>query len=396
MPLNRILVLHNRYREPGGEDRAVEQEVALLRAHGHEVIEYVDSNRRLDESHPLAAAWRAIWSRGAYRRVRQAIAETRPQLAHFHNTFCMISPAAYYACRGAGLPVVQTLHNFRLGCLNACCTRDGRTCDVCVSSRLPWRGIWHGCYRASRQASAAVAAVGFVHKGIGTYRSQVDAYISTSQFARGVHVRCGVPAELSFVKPNFSARVPPGASNPGGYVLYAGRLVPEKGVYVLLEAWRRLNPRPRLKVAGDGPEAGRLRARYGDMPEVEFLGALTAAQVRGWMEKADFLVQPSLVWENCALAVIEAFGAGLPCIVSGHGSLAEMVEDGRSGLHFCPGDADDLAGKIGWLAAHEDQRTRMARAARDRFEQLYTPEKNYAQLMAIYGAAKTHRDGECR
>lgn len=394
MPPHRILVLHNRYREPGGEDRAFAQEVALLRGHGHAVVEYVDANPPADEGRPVPAALAAVWSRAAYRRVREVIAETHPQLAHFHNTFYRISPAAYYACRRAGLPVVQTLHNYRMGCVNAVCARAGQTCDDCIASTLAWRGVWHGCYRNSRAASAAVAAIGAVHKWMGTYRRQVCAYISLSEFARRLHVRSGVPAELSFVKTNFALAIPSAAAAAGGYALYAGRLVREKGIYVLLEAWRRLRPALGLKVAGDGPDAAPLRACYRDLPGVEFLGGVPPGRMRELMAGAAFLVQPSLLWENCALSVIEALGAGLPCIVSGHGSLAELVEHGRCGLHFRPGDAGDLAAKMSCLAAHPAEQSRMARAARERFERHYTPEKNYAQLMAIYEAAGRRRGVE--
>lgn len=392
MPPERILVLHNRYREAGGEDRAFQREVALLRSHGLQVIEYVDTNQDVDESRPISAALEAVWSRRSRERIQEVIAGTRPVLAHFHNTFCRISPAAYSVCRRAGLAVVQTLHNYRLGCANGVCARDGRTCDTCLNSRMAWRGVWHRCYRSSRGASAAAAAVAAVHRSIGTYRNQVDAYISTSEFARRLHLHCGVPPHLSFVKPNFCEDAALPGGTPGGYALYAGRLAGGKGVSVLLEAWRRLDRRPPLKVAGDGPDAAALRAAGRDLPEVEFLGALPPARAREFMAAAEFLVQPSLLWENCATVVIEAFAAGVPVIASGHGSLAEMVEDGCTGLHFRPADSSDLAAKAAWLAAHREQRAAMARRARQCFEARYTPQANYAQLMEIYEAARRHRN----
>lgn len=391
MPLHRILVLHNRYREEGGEDRVFEREVALLRAHGHEVVEYVDSNRRLEDTSRLAAGLNAVWSRAAYRRVKDLVKQTNPDLAHFHNTFCVISPAAYAACRRAGLPVVQTLHNYRMGCLNADCAVAGTTCDACVPGRIAWRGVWRGCYRHSRALSAAAAAISSLHKCLAACSRQVDAYISTSEFARGVHLRAGVPLELSHVKPNFSTAVAPPNNKAGNFGLYVGRLAPEKGVAVLLEAWRRLDPRPRLVVAGDSQDAAHWRAWCADMPEVEFAGPVAPARVRELMSSAQFLVAPSLLWENCPLAVIEAFGCKLPTIVSGHGALAQMVEDGRTGLHFRPGDAGDLADRVRWLVANPGPRLRMASAARETFERNYTPEKNYEQLLAIYEAARRHR-----
>lgn len=385
MAPSRILVLHNRYREPGGEDHVFAQETALLRDHGHSVIEYLDTNERLDGTPPPDAALRAIWSHETVRRLERTLAATHPDIAHFHNTFLMISPAAYYVCRGADIPVIQTLHNFRLGCLNACCVRESRPCETCVSKRFAWRGIWHGCYRDSRAASAAVAAIGLVHKTLGTYRRQVDAYISTSEFARGIHVRAGVPADRSYVKPNFCFPGPAGSSQlERDFVLYAGRLVREKGVHLLIEAWRRLALPMRLKIAGDGPDAESLRAAVGGLTTVEFLGSISRERVRELMGQAAIFVQPSLMLENCGLAVVEAFAAALTCVVSGHGSFLEIVEDGRTGLHFRPGDARDLAEKLAWLIADRDRRWRMARAARSCFEERYTPARNYEQLMSIY------------
>ena len=266
----RILVLHNRYREAGGEDHAFEQEAALLRAHGHEVIEYVDTNQRIDDSRPLAFGLEAIWSGSTVARLERVLAETRPDVAHFHNTFLVISPAAYYACRRAGVPVVQTLHNFRLGCLNACCAYAGHPCDICVSRPVAWAGIARGCYRGSHTASALVASIGVVHKALGTFQRQVDAYISTSDFARRIHLRSGVPADRSYVKPNFAAdpgpRVP--ASGPS-YALFAGRMVQEKGPQIALEAWKQLASSGMpvtLKLAGDGPQAEGLRREYSGIP----------------------------------------------------------------------------------------------------------------------------------
>jgi glycosyltransferase involved in cell wall biosynthesis len=386
MPPDKVLVVHNRYREPGGEDQAVAQEVALLRARGHTVAEYSDSNDRLDESRPIAAGIEAIWSARSYRLLEELMLDTRPDLAHFHNTFARISPAAYYAAGQAGVPVVQTLHNYRMGCLNAYCSRGGRTCQSCVSRFAAWPGVLRACYRNSRLASLGAAGVGLVHRAIGTYRHQVDAYISTSQFARAIHIRSGVPAALDYVKPNFCQAPPAEERSPSGYALFAGRLCEEKGVRVLLDAWSRLSPPIPLKIAGDGPLGG----GFSHIPGVEFLGAVSRERVRDLMLHADFLVQPSLLFENCGLVIIEAFSAGLPCLVSGHGSFAELVEHGRTGLHFPPGDAAALAQRAVWLARNPGAREAMGLAARVRYLRDFSAGRNYEILMEIYEHATEH------
>jgi glycosyltransferase involved in cell wall biosynthesis len=322
------------------------------------------------------------------RRLEEVIADTRPDIAHFHNTFFMISPAAYYACQRAGVPVVQTLHNFRLGCVNACCTIGGKPCQACISMPFAWPGIVNACYRESRAASAAVAGIAAVHKTIGTYRRQVDAYVSLSEFARAIHLRSGIPANLSFLKPNFSSAPAPPSSSRQDYAFYAGRMVHDKGLYVLLDAWTRLKSPFNLKLAGDGPDLEHLRSQFAHVPGVAFLGQLPRAHVQDLMANASCFIQPSLLLENCGLVVIEALAGGLPSIVSGHGSFAEIVEDGHTGLHFRPGDSADLAEKVEWVRNHPEESARMGLAARERFDERYSPEKNYGQLMCIYEAAR--------
>jgi glycosyltransferase involved in cell wall biosynthesis len=382
MALARVLVLHNHYREPGGEDQAFRQEVDLLREHGHTVFEYTDSNLHLDESRPIAAGLEAIWSRRTAQALDSLLGETRPDVAHFHNTFSRISPAAYYACQRAGVPVVQTLHNYRMGCLNGCCTRGGHPCETCVSSLVPWTGIFAKCYRESAATSLAMAGIGIVHKAIGTYTNAVDAFISTSQFSRGIHLRSGIPPERSFVKPNFT-RAPEIEARPRRRtVVFAGRICREKGVHLLLDAWRQASlPDLTLQVAGGGPELESLR-RSAD--GVEWLGPVSHGRVLQLMSEAMFMVQPSLMYETCGLTILEAFGAALPCVASGHGSIAELVDAPATGLLFEPGNAADLAAKLRWMASHPEETRRMGVAARERYEAEFTADANYRTLTGIY------------
>jgi glycosyltransferase involved in cell wall biosynthesis len=353
------------------------------------VFEYVDTNDRLEERRPLKAAVTAVWSRETTKRLAEVIADCRPEIAHFHNTFAMMSPAGYYACRRAGVAVVQTLHNYRMGCVNACCLSGGKTCESCIGQPVAWRGIWRGCYRGSRTASAAVAAISAVHRGLGTYRNVVDAFISPSEFARSLHLRCGVPEEISYCKPNFAEGPPAEVEERGNFALFVGRLSEEKGVDVLLEAWSLLGDRLALRIVGDGPDGEGLRRRFGHLPGVTFVGAATREAVQREMSRASFLIQPSLVYENCSVVVIEALAAGLPCIVSGHGSLPELV-DASCGMQFPPGDAFGLAACAARMTSNDEGLKRMREGARRRFAERYSAEANYAQLVRIYAAAWEH------
>lgn len=393
MPPVKVLVLHNRYQQQGGEDEVFEQEVRLLRRMGHTVVTYEDSNDRLHQIAPVAGLLRAIWSNETMDRLRTVLRETQPDLAHFHNTFAMISPSAYYACREANIPIVQTLHNYRLGCPNASCAVSGRPCEKCVSRLIPWPGLARQCYRQSFSATAGVAAITATHKILGTYRRMVDAYISTTAFARGIHIRSGLPERQVFVKPNFANPLAAGTRGPGRYALYGGRITLEKGVDTLLAAWERLAGAMPLLLAGggEGPIVEALRRAVAANPNIQWLGPRPHAEILRLMQGADFLVHPSPLYEGCSMAVVEAFSAGLPCLVTGHGSLGELVEDGRTGKHFRPGDFVDLAAKVEWMWANPGRAREMGEAARARFDSHFSPARNYEMLMEIYRAAEAHR-----
>ncbi len=390
----KILVGHTRYQQAGGEDVVFRLETELLRRMGHTVVTYEQSNDRLHEIGPVSGFVKAVWSRETTTRLGALLREVRPDVTHFHNTFAMISPSAYYACRAAGVPVVQTLSNYRLGCPNASCAVAGAPCERCISRPVAWPGIVRKCYRNSRMATAGVAAMTAIHRALDSYGGKVDAFISTTAFAREIHVRSGLPEERVFVKPNFVRPVErKGRPEGAGYAFYAGRLTPEKGVDVLLEAWERMQRPVRLVLAGeaDGVYAERVRRAAEANPLIEWRGGQTHEGVARLLEGADFLIHPSRLYEGCSMVVVEAFSAGVPCVVSGLGSLAEMVEDGVTGLHCRPGDAEDLAAKAAWMADHPARRAAMGDAARARYEEEYTPERNYALLMDIYQAAISYR-----
>jgi glycosyltransferase involved in cell wall biosynthesis len=382
-----ILVAHNYYKLAGGEDQCVAAEVAMLRAHGHRVTQYCLSNDAIDEMGRLELASRTLWSRPAFLEIHRLIRAHRPQVVHFHNTFPLISPAAYYAARAEGVPVVQTLHNFRLICVNALLFRDGKPCEDCLGRTVAWRGVARSCYRNSRAASAAVAAMITTHHVLGTWRNAVDAYVALSEFSRRKFIEGGLPADKIGVKANFVYPDPcPGAGN-GGYAVYVGRLSAEKGVETLLRAWRSLGQAVPLKIAGDGPLAPAVQEAAAQNPAIQWLRDVSHESVYDLIGAAAFLVLPSQCYENAPRVVVEAFAKGTPIIVSRLGAMAETVDDGRNGLRFAPGNAEDLTAKVRCLFADASKLNRMRSAARESFEQNFTAEVNHRALMAIYARA---------
>jgi glycosyltransferase involved in cell wall biosynthesis len=386
-----ILVAHNYYKQPGGEDQCVAAEVAMLRAHGHKVTEYCLRNESIDAMSSLSVASRTIWSLPAFRELRKIFRAHQPQIAHFHNTFPLISPAAYYAARAENIRVVQTLHNFRICCANAVLFREGKVCEACLGKSFGWPGIVHKCYHDSRSATAAIATMVATHRLLGTWRKAVDAYIVLSEFSRRKLLEGGLPADKIAVKSNFAYPDPGLGAGTGDYALFVGRLSAEKGVETLLKAWRHLGGRLPLKIVGDGPLAPLVKQEAEENSAIQWLGKVPLEAVYSLLGEAAFLVLPSQCYENFPRVIIEAFAKGTPVIVSQLGAMAEIVQDGRTGLQFKPGDPIDLAEKVRGMLANPLTLPRMRRAARQEFEQRFTADVNYRSLMMIYERAVSSR-----
>jgi glycosyltransferase involved in cell wall biosynthesis len=380
----RVLLLHNRYKQPGGEDVVVRAEGELLRGNGHEVaLLEVDNAEISGLVGRVKAAMATIYSPDAKARVAARIASFRPDIVHVHNFFPLLSPSIYYACGEAGIPVVQTLHNYRLICSNAQLLRDGHICEECLRRSVPWPGVLHSCYRGSRMGSVTVAAMLATHRRLGTWKNAVCTFIALTDFSREKLIEGGLPAGKIVVKPNFVRDRETYSNGCGGFALFVGRLSPEKGIEILLEAWERLKIEIPLKIVGDGPLVGRVM-RATKLQGCEWLGHLPGESVRRLEGEASFLIVPSLCYENFPLTIAEAYAASLPVVAAGHGSMASLVEHGRTGLQFRPGDAGDLAAKVEWAATHPEEMARMRHEARSEYLAKYTPERNYKMLMEIY------------
>jgi glycosyltransferase involved in cell wall biosynthesis len=386
-----ILAAHNFYKQPGGEDQCVAAEVAMLKSHGHEVTQYFLRNESIDAMSRLQVGSRTIWSGPAFRELRQLFRTHRPQIAHFHNTFPLISPAAYYAARAENVRVVQTLHNFRLCCANALLFRDGDVCEDCLGKSIPWPAIVHKCYHDSRAASATIATMLTAHRVLGTWRKLIDVYIALTEFGRRKLIEGGLPADKIAVKSNFAYPDPGPGAGTGGYAVFVGRLSAEKGVETLLKAWQHLGGSLPLRLVGDGPLAGAVREAAAKDASIQWLGNVPLEAVYRLVGEATFLVLPSQCYENFPRVVIEAFAKGTPVIASKLGGMAEIVDDGRTGLHFKPGDPADLAMKVRSILADPLKLARLRQAARQRFDQCFTADVNHKSLMAIYEKALSGR-----
>ena len=385
----RVLIAHNAYQHRGGEDSVAESEITMLRAHGHEVQTYRRHNDELAGIGRASAALQAVWSSRTTAEVEQCIGSFKPDVIHVHNTMPLISPSIYWTAQRFGVPVVQTLHNFRLICPQAMLLREGRVCEDCVG-KLPWRGVVHGCYRGSVAQTGVMALMLTTHRLLGTWQHKVTRYIALNEFARAKYIRGGLPGARISVKPNFvdvpALSVPRGALSREG-LLFVGRLSEEKGIALLLDAFARLSPGQTLRVVGSGPLEPWVRDQLPRLPGLHCLGPLPAEQVYAQMRRSAALVLPSICYENFPRTIVEAFACGLPVIASDLGALPSIVRQGQTGLLFQPGDAEALAACITAATSEPESLRQMGLLARDHYERELTGATNYRQLLTIYAQA---------
>lgn len=383
----RILLLHTRYIEQGGEDIVFDNELRLLQSMGDNVSPLVFDNNLLSRMHGGLAAINTIYNASSYKRVLQEIREYRPNIMHVHNTFPLASPSVILAAHRARLPVVLTLHNYRLLCPNALLYRDNMICEDCLG-KLPYSAVIHSCYRGSKAATAVVAGMLMLHRFFGTWDNGIQYFIALTEHSRKKFVEGGFPAEKVLVKPNF-LYPDPGIGEPvaGKFALFVGRLSPEKGIDVLLEAWSKQKVAHPLLIIGTGPLNRKVAKATDENPSIRWLGRKPREDVVSFMKQASFLVLPSVVYENFPMTIVEAFAAGLPVVASDLGAMASLVDHGRTGLRFRPGDASDLAEKVEWLLSYPHELDGMRKEARREYEVKYTAERNYKLLMEIYERA---------
>ncbi|HEY6465191.1 MAG TPA: glycosyltransferase family 4 protein [Candidatus Acidoferrales bacterium] len=389
----KILLVHNSYQHHGGEDVVFRAENELLAAAGHHVITYTRNNQEIDGYNWLqkaSLARRTVWAGDTLNQMRAIIASDRPDVAHFHNTFPLVSPSAYLGCRESGVPVVQTLHNPRLLCPAATLYRNGAVCEDCAVTKIPWPAVVHGCYRDSRLQTAVVAAMLATHRRLNTWEELVDRYIVSTNFFARKFIAAGLPVTNISVKPHFASGNHRLKISNGEYAVFVGRLAPEKGVLTLLKAWQSARSVP-LKIRGDGPLFPQLHsAAIKHTLPIEWLPRMSEEDLIHVLRGARFLVWPSEgLYETFGLVAVEAFACGVPVIASDLGAMAEIVRDGEMGLHFRSGEAADLAEKVAWAWNHPAEMHAMGLAARAEYESKYTPERNYEMLMNIYGGLTT-------
>lgn len=379
----RILLVHNYYQQRGGEDVVVEQELDLLRQNGHDVALFAVNNDSIQGWREKAVtAALVVYNPWAKAALAQKLREFRPDVVHVHNFFPRLSPSVFDACRAAGVPCVMTLHNFRILCPTSLLFHDGQIRERSLTHSSVW-ALRHRVYKSSWLATLPLVAMVDFHKWFGTWQRKVDLFVALTDFAKAKFVEGGIPADRIVVKGNAIADPLRGVaveSGPRRGALFVGRLSNEKGIASLLAAWQGVDYP--LRIAGEGPLLEMCRASQSE--NVVSLGRLSREQVYAEMRKAAFLVLPSTCYEMFPMTLVEAYANGLPVLASGLGGLKSLLDDGVTGLASEPGDAADLRARVGWAIENPDKMAGMGRAARAKYDALYTAERNYSNLTAIY------------
>ena len=386
----RIIFAHNRYLHRGGEDESRRQEINLLQARGHEVVEYVVDNRDVKQSGLIALGVRSVWSSQQAKLIQQLIETTKPDVLKVDNYFPILSPSIFSAAQAVGVPTVLSVRNYRLICPSANLFRDGAICSECVGKKVAYPAVIHRCYRNSvLQSSSVVLSNAFAHLQ-GTWLDSVDRFVAVSEFVKSELIRGGFKADKISVKPNFI--VDSGIGHGlGGYALFVGRLAEEKGIRTLIDAWRTIGSKLQLKVIGVGPLDNLLQKEAAVNPGIELLGWKDITEVCEYLGSAKALIFPSEWLEPFGRSIVEAYSKGTPVLAANTAPMPDMVADGETGYLFKVGDGDDLARRLLMLIEDDAQYRRMRVAARERYLTMYSEEQNYTIMMEIFGQVVSRR-----
>ncbi len=398
----KILLAHNFYGSsaPSGENSAYLAELDLLVRSGHEVLEFTRHSDEIRARGPIGTLQGALatpWNPFAVWALRQVLEREQPEILHVHNTFPLLSPAIFRATRGFETASVLTLHNYRCFCAAGIPMHNGTPCTECLDQRSVLPALRRGCYRDSRLATAPLATMIALHRLIGTWQRDVDAFIALTPFQRDHLVKAGLPGDKVHVKPHFYPDPPEPLpwSEREQKVVFVGRLREEKGLYSLVEAWKRWGEEaPGLELIGDGPERESLQNAAGELyagRKIKFLGQLPFSEGQQVLAGARLLVLPSLCFEGFPMVIREAFALGVPVAASRLGSMPCIVNEGDDGVLFAPGDSGDLLAALKTVWADERRLAAMAKEARKTFEREYTAPVNHKLLMDIYQAATARR-----
>lgn len=403
----KVLMVNNFHYPRGGGERVYLELSSLLQAHGHEIIPFSTQHRlNLPTKHAdnfvshtdfpsflgkktslrtkMRVAERIIYSKESKRKIEVLITEMKPDIAHLHGIAHYISPSILPAIKKAGVPIVMTLHDYKLICPNSNFLSKGEVCERCKMRRY-YNVILRQCKRDSFSASLLAGIELYVHKLLQIYERNVDVFIAPSKFLGDKIREYGIRNAIVHI-PNF---IDMKSSTPhfkeGKYAIYFGRLSPEKGVMTMLEALKILDSLP-LHIAGTGPSEDAMRAFVSEhaLSHVTFHGHLSQNELIPLIQGAAFTLLPSEWYENYPMTILESFARGIPVIASDIGALPGLIHDGSNGLLFPPGDALQLVEKMQFLLDNPTKALAMGRRGYEGIKENNSPDKHYLQIIELY------------
>lgn len=380
----KILYIHNRYIHKGGEDTVFEAESNLLKQYGHDVQTLVFDNKNINSlKDKILTGIMTLFNFKSAALLKQKTLEFQPDIIHIHNFFPIASPSIFFVAHRANIPVVMTLHNYRLICPGALLYRNNAVCEVCIHKTFPINGVMHGCYRQSRFQTLLLALTSSIHTVTKTWQSKINRYIALSNFEKVRFLDSSLHLNISQItlKPNFVEDH--GYSiEKEEYFIYIGRLSEEKGIETVLRAFENSNQF--LYILGSGPLEEKVKISTVKHNNIRYFGFQKSEIIIQKLKRAKALIFGSVCYETFGMTIIEAFSTATPVICSDLGAPAELVEHGINGLHFQAGNSNDLSTQINWLNNHPDAHHMMCTNARNTYKSKFTSEKNYEMLMNIY------------
>jgi glycosyltransferase involved in cell wall biosynthesis len=400
----KVLICNKFYRPFGGPETVVHDTTRLLEADGHEVIPFsmshpdnwpspwseyflpeIDYHASPGSFAMIREATNIIYSREAKRRISALLERAKPDIVHAHNIYHQLSPSIFRPIKQRGIPVALSLHDYKLACPNVLFYVDGEVCERCSGGRF-YNAITHKCVFGSAAKSTVCAVEMYLHRALRTYQKSVDVFISPSQFLIDALKRCGAGGKKMVHIPNIADidTYQPTYDNDG-YILYFGKLTPEKGVETLIRAVAKVKS-ARLVAAGTGAQADELKALADEIApgQVTFAGFLTGDALRQTIQRCAFFAMPSQWYENCPCTILESYSAGKAVVASRIGGIPELIDDGVDGFLFEPGNNEELAEKIALLIGTPSSMADMGRLGREKMERHYSRAMHYARLTDVY------------
>ena len=378
----KVLIVHNFYKIRAGEYSVLKNEIKLLKDNGNEVITFYKDNKNIKSFYSKVIYFlRIVYSKNIFKEFDYYLKQNKPDVIHVHNFFPIMTPAIFFAAQKNNIPIVHTLHNYRLICPTSTLMHNNRIYEKSIINGS-FSTIIDKVYRNSYLGTFALARMISYHKKYNTWDTQVDKFIALTNFSKSKFIEANFLIDKIEIKSNFVFDMYDPESDKKEYALFIGRISEEKGIRCLIKAWEKIDYK--LIIVGTGPLENFVKRQLNE--NIIFLGKQNKEEIRVLMNAASFLIIPSIWYEGFPMVILEAYSAGLPVLGSRIGSIEEVVLDNITGLHFKPNDSRDIVKKVNRIIKDRELLKKISKNSRKEYLEKYTPSKNYDILINIYNS----------